>query len=38
MIRTLRASWSAQAFDAAWRAATNEDVPEWLQEAGNEAS
>jgi hypothetical protein len=35
MLRTLRARWGEQAFDAAWRAATNEDVPEWLLEAGD---
>jgi tetratricopeptide (TPR) repeat protein len=29
--RTLRARWGERAFDAAWRAATNEDVPGWLE-------
>ncbi len=29
-LRTLRAQWDEQAFDAAWRAAGGEDLPEWL--------
>jgi tetratricopeptide (TPR) repeat protein len=37
-LRTLRARWSEQAFDAAWREAINEDIPEWLREANDKAS
>ncbi len=38
MLRTLRAQWGEQAFDAAWRAATGEDAPDWLWEASGAAS
>lgn len=31
-LKTLRAQWGEQAFDAAWRAVTGEGLPEWLQE------
>lgn len=37
-LKTLRAQWGEQAFDEAWRAATNQDAPEWLQEASDTAS
>jgi tetratricopeptide (TPR) repeat protein len=41
-LRTLRVRWGEQSFDvsfdAAWRAATNEDAPEWLREASDKAS
>lgn len=36
VLRMLRAQWGEQAFDAAWRAATGEDVPEWLLASGGE--
>jgi tetratricopeptide (TPR) repeat protein len=38
MLCTLRMQWDEQAFDAAWRTATGEDVPEDLREASNAAS
>jgi tetratricopeptide (TPR) repeat protein len=38
VLRTLRARWGEQAFDAAWRAATGEDAPEWVLEASGAAS
>lgn len=37
-LRTLRTRWGRQAFDAAWREATGEDVPDWLQESSKAAS
>jgi tetratricopeptide (TPR) repeat protein len=37
-LSTLRARWSEQAFDAAWRAATNEDAPEQLRKASHTSS
>lgn len=37
-LRALRARWSKQAFDTAWREATGEDVPDWLKESSKAAS
>ena len=31
-LKELRAKWGEENFDAAWREATGEDVPEWLKE------
>jgi tetratricopeptide (TPR) repeat protein len=31
-LKALRARWSEENFDAAWREATDEDVPDWLKE------
>jgi tetratricopeptide (TPR) repeat protein len=37
-LRTLRAQWGEQAFDATWRAGSGGDVPEWLRESSGAGS
>lgn len=37
-LRTLRARWGQQAFDAAWQESTGEGVPDWLLESSKAAS